>query len=617
MPLRPSRKNRPTPGAEAPEPDLIGQLTRLPGPLLALLDADLDQLRARLPGDAVVVPLADPVVPAGRFPTIAVLAPDRDVLTRAVSTLPPMKAPRTVAVYLEYAGSARPPTVRPEWRPLRSLVTVRDGDAMLVVAAFAEPVRSRRVLAEFARQLTRPALTPHQGLRAAVLAPGQGLAGDPVALRLATPAEASAEDLPVPPDVVIGADPAAELPPHHVTGRSPYLLREEDGPLAIGPLDGRLLRPTGFDRSPLLPVGTLAAVDDAAVVELGAERHRISARRGATEELVAASRPHRGLAVTWPEVQNLALARAVAGLAMAGVPVTGTAPPPWAAGLLGAATTAALTAPVDLADDLAREEHSIRLRRAAHREFGLTAWRARVAAAAGLPAPVVPSLSVLIATKRPEMLEHTLEQVRRQRGLDLELVLAPHGFEPDPALVAELAGPRVRTVVRAQPADAVFGEVLAGAADAASGDVVVKMDDDDWYGLDFLTDLLLARDYSGADIVGTPAEYLYLEPLDRTIRRKDSTEEFGRFAAGGTLLLERALLRSVGGFRSVRRFVDASLLSDVLGAGGTLYRMQGLGYVFRRGETGHTWEQDLEFFLNPDRIRASWGGFVPSRLMEA
>ncbi|MCR6033820.1 hypothetical protein GGQ22_20660 [Nocardioides sp. zg-579] len=309
-----------------------------------------------------------------------------------------------------------------------------------------------------------------------------------------------------------------------------------------------------------------------------------------SERLVADLRAHAGArvsAATAPAV--------VAALAMAGVPLVGEAP----AGL-DPALRDQVAAPVDLADPLAREEHSVLLRRAALDAHG--------------PARRQPSVSIVLATKRPDMLDHALRQVAKQRGVDrLELVLAPHGFDPDPAAAQQRAG--VPTTVLPQPPEAAFGDVLTSASRAAAGELVLKMDDDDWYGPDFVADLLRARAWSGADVVGTPAEQHYLAPLDLTVTRGHRAEAWTRFVAGGTILLSRDLLREVGWWRQVRRYVDAQLLAAVHAAGGTVYRTSGLGYLLRRNASGHTWEVDLEELLDPARVQQRWEGFRPSRLL--
>jgi hypothetical protein len=46
-------------------------------------------------------------------------------------------------------------------------------------------------------------------------------------------------------------------------------------------------------------------------------------------------------------------------------------------------------------------------------------------------------VSVVLATRRPEMLAFALRQVAQQRGVDLQLVLAPHGFTPDADVLRE------------------------------------------------------------------------------------------------------------------------------------------------------------------------------------
>ena len=295
--------------------------------------------------------------------------------------------------------------------------------------------------------------------------------------------------------------------------------------------------------------------------------------------LVASLRDAQGVQV--PEGADPAT---LAGLAMAGVP------------LLGAGFPA-----VDLDDAVAREEHSLLLRRAAIDEHGSVDWQRPV--------------SVLLATRRPEQLEFALAQVARQRGVrSLELVLAPHGFDVDVARAREAAGVDVRVVPAA--ADALFGDVLQAAALAADGDVLLKMDDDDWYAPDVVADLLRARAYSGAQLTGMPAEFHYLAERDLTVKRGHPTELYARFVAGGTMLVDRSVLREVGGFRSVRKYVDAQLLAAVTAAGGEIYRTHGLGYVLRRNESGHTWEVDLDYLLDPSRVERTWPGLTPSRLVE-
>jgi hypothetical protein len=348
-----------------------------------------------------------------------------------------------------------------------------------------------------------------------------------------------------------------------------------------GGLDARVLNPIGFH-----PTAT-GPVVDAATLDL---------RAGATERLVEELRPAAGVRVeTWDD----ATMHAVRGLAMAGIPVTAVDAP---AETLGTEVAAAITAPVDLADPLAREEHSLVLRRAA-----LDAYAA---------APT-PAVSIVLATRRPDLLEFAVGQVARQRGVDeLELVLAPHGFDVDEARVRELLGPGIGLRLSPQPAATIFGAVLGAAARAADGDVILKMDDDDWYSPDAIADLLRARAYSGAELVGMPPEFHYLEERDLTVRRGHPSELYATFVAGGTMMVDRSVLREVGGFRPVRKYVDAQLLAAVRAAGGAIYRTHGLGYLLRRTSSGHTWQVDLDYLLDPARVAATYEGFRPGRLME-
>ena len=81
---------------------------------------------------------------------------------------------------------------------------------------------------------------------------------------------------------------------------------------------------------------------------------------------------------------------------------------------------------------------------------------------------------------------------------------------------------------------------------------------------------------------------------------------------------DRDVVRSVGGFRPVRRFVDAQLLSGIEAAGGRIYRTHGLGYVLRRLASGqHTWQVDADSFRKEGIVDREWTGFHSSRELEA
>ena len=254
-----------------------------------------------------------------------------------------------------------------------------------------------------------------------------------------------------------------------------------------------------------------------------------------------------------------------------------------------------------LGDPIERERVSIELRRAAHRHHAFGARRRQLLATAGVDARW-PKVSVILVTNRPDFIGHALEQVRRQDYPELELVVACHGFaEPeDLDFDGELR-------LLAAPATVPFGEVLNQAVGVASGVLISKMDDDDWYSPDHLWDLVLAREYSGATLVGKGAEFVYLAQSDLTMHRfGGGAESNSTTLGGGALLVSRHDLDGVGGWRRVPRSVDRGLIDDVAASGGTIYRTHGYGYLLHRRSSGHTWDRDDAYFL--DQADTRWPG---------
>lgn len=74
------------------------------------------------------------------------------------------------------------------------------------------------------------------------------------------------------------------------------------------------------------------------------------------------------------------------------------------------------------------------------------------------------------------------------------------------------------------------------------------------------------------------------------------------------MLISRADLAAVGGWRPVPKSVDRALLDRVLGAGGLVYRTHGLGYVYVRHSAGHTASVRDEHFLT--KTTATFPGVI-------
>jgi len=243
--------------------------------------------------------------------------------------------------------------------------------------------------------------------------------------------------------------------------------------------------------------------------------------------------------------------------------------------------------------------------------------RASIRAAAGRPgvaavrqAAPPPLVSVLLATRRARFLPRALEAVAKQTYPRLELVLALHGDEFGDVDLATAGLPRSAKTLQV-PAQQPLGAVLDAAASASAGALLAKMDDDDAYGPNHVWDLVLAREYSGAQLVSKGLEFVYLAEADKTVHLHAGRGEDYRTMtfAGGTLLISRRDLARAGGWPPLPRGVDKALIERVLRARGRVYRAHGAEYVMVRRQEGHAWTAPDDYFMQ--RAETALRGWRP------
>lgn len=211
-------------------------------------------------------------------------------------------------------------------------------------------------------------------------------------------------------------------------------------------------------------------------------------------------------------------------------------------------------------------------------------------------------VSVLCCSNRPGQVLHIFQEMHKQRGVELELILGLHGDAWEGVEVdASVCGIDFPVSVLRLPRELTLGSCLNVLAGQAQGALLARIDDDDHYGIDHLQDLLIAKTYSRAGMVGAVAEYVWFEEDNVSIRRWIGDSEVPAIAyptgrvTGGALLIDRDVFEHVGGFPDLAVFEDGGLADRIHDAGSFVYRTHSLGYLMRRG-LGHTFVVSNDHF---------------------
>ncbi|SNC65345.1 Glycosyltransferase involved in cell wall bisynthesis [Kytococcus aerolatus] len=259
-----------------------------------------------------------------------------------------------------------------------------------------------------------------------------------------------------------------------------------------------------------------------------------------------------------------------------------------------------------------REGHLLHREVLAHHTAGHRAATLLGAAGVELPRRDV-TVSAVVPTNREHELDNVFANIGRQRHQETELVLVLHGLQVDEDALrgrATEAGVRELVIVRADQ-ELTLGACMNLGVDAASGRYVAKMDDDNFYGPGYLSDLVEAFTYTDASIVGKWCHLVWLRSTGAVVLRyPDSEHSYERRIQGGAMLFDGDLVRSVR-FSDIPRAVDSDILDRSMAEGATVYSADRYNFVSIRGtdRTAHTWTVtdstfmtatgDLQFYGDP------------------
>jgi SAM-dependent methyltransferase len=250
-----------------------------------------------------------------------------------------------------------------------------------------------------------------------------------------------------------------------------------------------------------------------------------------------------------------------------------------------------------------RERHSVKLRRHVLTHHTHKHRLDTILTHLDIPLPKPDTISILFVTNRPDFLAHAYTQITNQNYPHKELITVLHGDRFDTDHVANLTANLTipHTLIHA-PDQWTLGDCLNAAIDASTGNLITKMDDDDYYGPNHLTDLTTARTYTNADIIGKRMNFVVIESLDiLTEWGSGLQEQETPHLPGATMLMSRDLANE---FRYPRLSTaeDSDLLRRVRDRGGMLYSTHAFDFIRRRHGT-HAFDRTDAFFLNDGECR--------------
>ncbi|MCL6573701.1 MAG: glycosyltransferase [Bacillus sp. (in: Bacteria)] len=214
-------------------------------------------------------------------------------------------------------------------------------------------------------------------------------------------------------------------------------------------------------------------------------------------------------------------------------------------------------------------------------------------------------ISVVACTNREGYVGNIIRNFQKQSLQEKELILILNS--------SKLNFQRIQQVLRENsitsqllhfPAKISLGECLNRGGAGAKYDYIAKMDDDDYYGEDYLTEAYQALLQTKADVVGKSSFYIFFMGKKELRLYNPSHEnswiinnghnhyKTSYFLSGATLVFKKGLLKSIA-FPLVNQGEDSGFQRLCFTNKRTMYSLGKDHYVYVRYETPHTHTSDV------------------------
>lgn len=204
----------------------------------------------------------------------------------------------------------------------------------------------------------------------------------------------------------------------------------------------------------------------------------------------------------------------------------------------------------------------------------------------------LPKVTVVVNTMREHSLENVFENYDRQLYTESEMIIVLNNNCMNLKSWRVEASKHKKVRVYQLDEDITAGSCLNFAISKAKCDIIVKFDDDDYYGPKYLYSIVQAFNRTNADIVGKAASFVYFKKSKiLAIRHPQKENKYVYHMDGPTMSIRKYVFNKVK-FRDISRGVDTYFSKDCTANGYKIYSTDRFHHVYIRQESPqkHCWQ---------------------------
>ena len=214
------------------------------------------------------------------------------------------------------------------------------------------------------------------------------------------------------------------------------------------------------------------------------------------------------------------------------------------------------------------------------------------------PEELNPSVSFIACTNKLNTMKNILDNYNRQMYSNKELIVV---LNNNKILIENwLLTTKQYTNIKIYQLDEekTLGECLNYGIKQSSGSIIAKIDDDDYYGENYIGDAINAFKYTAAGVIGKSIFYTYFNndkqfALANFNRSKISDNFYTNFVAGATIVIKRNVFNNITFHSAKGSGEDTKFLHTCRKNKIFIYSIDNFNYICHRNtSTQHTWHID-------------------------